>query len=76
MALKYQCVIQTLWEEQLQLIQQTALNGWIRSPAHHDVIIQRGVFHHPPMKAMGIGVYKGYACVWFRQEKDTYPALS
>ncbi|CAF3919757.1 unnamed protein product, partial [Rotaria sp. Silwood1] len=53
-----------------------AVNCWKNSPGHNAVMVQQGIFHHPPMKAMGVGVYKGYACVWFGQEKDTFPAPS
>ncbi|CAF1234356.1 unnamed protein product [Rotaria sordida] len=49
-----------------------AVNSWIRSPAHKDVIIQRGAFQNTPMKAMGAGIYKGFACVWFGQQLDTF----
>lgn len=51
-----------------------AVNGWKASPGHNSVMIQSGAFANTPMKAMGAGVYKGYACVWFGQQADTYPA--
>ncbi|CAF1261507.1 unnamed protein product [Didymodactylos carnosus] len=53
-----------------------AVNSWKNSPGHNDVMIQQGSFASTPMKAMGVGVYKGYACVWFGQQLDTYPAPS
>jgi uncharacterized protein YkwD len=53
-----------------------ALNSWKHSSGHNAVMVQQGIFHHPPMKALGVGVYKGYACAWFGQEKDTFPAPS
>lgn len=53
-----------------------AVNAWKNSPGHNGVMIQQGTFSNAPMKAMGVGVYKGYACVWFGQQLDTYPAPS
>lgn len=53
---------------------QEAVNAWKNSPGHNVIMVQQGVFHHLPMKAMGVGVYKGYACTWFGQERDTFPA--
>ncbi|CAF3789029.1 unnamed protein product, partial [Rotaria sordida] len=53
-----------------------AFNSWKNSPGHNGVMIQLGTFQNTPMKAMGVGVYKGYACVWFGQQIDTYPAPS
>lgn len=47
------------------------VNGWKNSPGHNNVMIQRG---WAPLKAMGVGVYKGYACAWFGAELDTYRA--
>ncbi|UJR17517.1 hypothetical protein I4U23_004412 [Adineta vaga] len=48
-----------------------AVNSWKNSPVHNAVMVQQGILHHPPMKAMGVGVYKGYACAWFGQERDS-----
>jgi hypothetical protein len=39
-----------------------------------NIIIQQDIFENAPMKAMGVGIYKGYVCEWFGQEVDTYPA--
>ncbi|CAM4825211.1 unnamed protein product [Rotaria magnacalcarata] len=50
------------------------VESWKNSPGHNDVMVQSGGFSHMPMKAMGAGVYKGYACVWFGHELDTYSA--
>jgi hypothetical protein len=50
------------------------VDGWKRSAGYNNVMIQRGGFSGTPMKAMGVGVYKGYACAWFGQQLDTYPA--
>ncbi|CAF4607031.1 unnamed protein product [Rotaria socialis] len=50
------------------------VESWKNSPGHNDVMVQGGGFSHMPMKAMGAGVYRGYACVWFGHELDTYSA--
>ncbi|CAF1396704.1 unnamed protein product [Rotaria sordida] len=51
----------------------SALNGWKASPNHNDVIVQQSVWKDAPMKALGVGIYKGYACAWFGRQEDTYP---
>ncbi|CAF3602572.1 unnamed protein product [Rotaria sp. Silwood1] len=51
-----------------------AVNTWKNSPGHNNVILQIGTFQHTLMKVMGVGIYKGYACVWFGQQLDIYPA--
>ncbi|CAF0947352.1 unnamed protein product [Rotaria sordida] len=50
-----------------------ALNAWKASSGHNDVIVQQGIWKDFPMKALGVGIYKGYACAWFGFEEDTYP---
>ncbi|CAF1121428.1 unnamed protein product [Rotaria sordida] len=50
------------------------VDGWKRSSGHNAVMIQQGAFSTMQIKVMGAGVYKGYACVWFGEELDTYPA--
>lgn len=47
-----------------------ALAGWKRSTNHNVVIINKGRWKDRHWNAMGIGVYKGYAAVWFGEEKD------
>ena len=53
------------------VIADEVVNRWKVSPEQNNVIIQKGGW--VPMKAMGVGVYKGYACIWFGQEEDIYP---
>lgn len=49
---------------------EQALSSWKGSPAHHDVILSRSIWKNAPWNAMGVGIYKGYAMVWFGNEAD------
>ncbi|MBD2554645.1 CAP domain-containing protein [Limnothrix sp. FACHB-708] len=49
---------------------ESALKGWQGSPGHNNVILNRDVWTKRPWNAMGIGIYKGYAVVWFGEEQD------
>lgn len=46
------------------------LDGWKQSNGHNEVIINRGIWKNNDWKAIGIGVYNGYAVVWFGREED------
>ena len=48
---------------------ESALNGWKNSPGHNNVIINQGIWTSR-WKAIGIGIYKNYAVVWFGKETD------
>jgi len=41
-----------------------ALDIWISSEPHHEVIINKGIWNDP-WKAIGVGIHEGYATVWF-----------
>lgn len=47
-----------------------ALEVWIKSPGHHSVIANLGPFKDADWKAIGIGIYKEYAVVWFGEMED------
>lgn len=47
-----------------------ALAGWKISPGHNQVVINAGMWN-TPWKAIGIGVYKNYAVIWFGHEPDS-----
>ena len=47
-----------------------ALAGWKSSSGHNAVMINQGVWSSHPWKAIGIGIYKGFAVVWFGEERD------
>lgn len=48
-----------------------ALELWKSSEGHEDVILNRKVWKDIDWNAVGIGIYKGYACVWFGEASDT-----
>jgi serralysin len=48
----------------------TALESWKTSPGHNDVILNRGSWQNRPWNAIGIGIYKGNAVLWFGEETD------
>jgi hypothetical protein len=52
------------------LTAQDILNAWKGSSGHNAVIMNEGIWRSVSWKAMGIGIYKGYATVWFGKEKD------
>lgn len=47
-----------------------ALSGWKKSSGHNTVIINQGIWSSDPWQAIGIGMYKGFAVVWFGEERD------
>jgi hypothetical protein len=47
-----------------------ALSGWKNSPDHNVVILNAGKWKNHLWKAMGIGVFGGYAAIWFGEEDD------
>jgi uncharacterized protein YkwD len=47
-----------------------ALSGWKSSKAHHAVIINQGTWKSITWKALGVGLYKNYAVIWFGREAD------
>ena len=47
-----------------------ALDLWKSSPGHHAVIINSGIWNSS-WQAIGIGIYGGYALVWFGNEPDS-----
>lgn len=49
---------------------EIALNLWKKNANHEAVLMNRGVWSEK-WQAIGIGMYKNYAVVWFGKEKDT-----
>lgn len=47
-----------------------ALEGWKKSSGHNAVIVNEGIWSDSNWKAIGIGISKGYAVVWFGKEYD------
>ncbi len=50
---------------------QTALDGWKHSKGHNMVICNKGIWKDVQWNAIGIGIYKDFAVVWFGKEADT-----
>ncbi len=48
-----------------------ALKQWKESAPHHAVIVNSGIWKGAPWKAMGLGISKNYAVVWFGNEPDS-----
>ncbi|TVR80970.1 MAG: CAP domain-containing protein [Chitinophagaceae bacterium] len=46
-----------------------ALEGWKNSPGHNSVIVNDGIWENQ-WNAIGVGLYKGFAVVWFGEEYD------
>lgn len=49
---------------------QQALDGWKKSKGHNMVIMNKGMWSNVEWKAVGIGMYKDFAVVWFGRETD------
>ncbi len=47
-----------------------ALKAWKKSSGHNAVIINEGAWKRYPWKAIGIGIFGGFAVVWFGAEAD------
>lgn len=47
-----------------------ALEGWKSSSGHNAVIINQGMWADNEWKSIGIGIYKGSACIWFSDSQD------
>ena len=47
-----------------------ALNGWKNSSGHNAVIINESNWANSTWNAIGVGIYKDYALVWFGKEID------
>jgi uncharacterized protein YkwD len=48
-----------------------ALEGWKKSSEHNAVIINKGIWSDSNWNAIGVGISKGYAVVWFGKEYDS-----
>ncbi|WP_154857754.1 CAP domain-containing protein [Cyclobacterium xiamenense] len=47
-----------------------ALEMWKKSPGHHAVLANLAPFKAATWKALGVGIYKQYAVVWFGEKED------
>jgi uncharacterized protein YkwD len=48
----------------------SALKSWQESSAHNDVILSQDIWKDYAWQAIGIGIYKNYAVIWFGKEAD------
>jgi uncharacterized protein YkwD len=48
----------------------SALRSWQGSSAHNAVILNQGMWQDSDWKAIGIGIHRGYAVLWFGEETD------
>ncbi|HMU82040.1 MAG TPA: caspase family protein [Leptospiraceae bacterium] len=48
-----------------------ALAGWKSSSGHNNVILNKDKWGSHPWQSVGVGMYGGYAVVWFAEESDT-----
>lgn len=53
-----------------------AFKAWKNSPGHNSAILSQGVWANRPWNAVGVGIYKGYAVLWFGEERDPTLSLS
>jgi len=58
------------YKSSVQITPESALNSWKNSSGHNAVIINEETWSICKWNAIGIGIYKGYACVWFGMEVD------
>lgn len=49
-----------------------SLRAWQASPGHNPLIVQQGYWSTYNWPAMGVGIYEGYAVVWFGSEPDPH----
>jgi uncharacterized protein YkwD len=49
---------------------QGALASWQRSSPHNAVILNRDVWANMKWQAVGVGIFGGYACIWFGTDAD------
>ena len=49
---------------------EEALAGWKSSQGHNDVVLNKSIWKNQTWKSIGVGIYKGFACIWFGRESD------
>lgn len=58
------------WES-LDAVPEVVLDTWLSSTASKDLIVNSGTWKNSTWKALGVGIYKGYAVAWFGEEEDS-----
>ncbi|MGK7922034.1 MAG: CAP domain-containing protein [Trichodesmium sp.] len=49
---------------------EVALEAWKNSPGHNNVILNQDIWNDRNWNAIGVGIYEGYAALWFGEETD------
>ncbi len=49
---------------------EEGLSGWKKSPSHNPLILNEGMWEQAKWRAIGVGIYREYAVVWFGQLDD------
>ena len=49
---------------------EEGLAGWKKSKGHNPLLVNSGIWKQAEWKAIGVGIYKEYAVVWFGQLVD------
>jgi uncharacterized protein YkwD len=57
--------------EKFVMTPEYALTSWKKSPGHNSLIVNLGKWANYDWKAIGIGMNKGFAVVWFGKSSDT-----
>jgi uncharacterized protein YkwD len=52
------------WTTESEVSPQRVLERWKKSPAHNDVILERGGWQRSNLLALGVGIYRNVAVIW------------
>lgn len=58
------------YQNSVQATAEGAFRGWKSSSGHNAVMIEDNIWERMNWQAMGIGIYRNYAVVWFGQPAD------
>lgn len=59
-----------------QVVAATVMTNWKNSSHHNNVILQKDIWSVKVWSAMGVGIYGGYAVVWFGETTDPQGGVS
>jgi hypothetical protein len=51
-------------------VRNPGLASWKSSSGHNGVILNQGIWSDYSWKAVGVGIYRNYAVLWFGKEND------
>ena len=49
---------------------ESSLISWQKSKPHNNVILNKDIWKNSKWQAIGVGIYGGYATIWFGEKKD------